>query len=95
MSQRRVVDDVVEQHPQVGVDLVAAAHLLVEIPGEHLDVARLVDDLGEAYNLASYHGTVSVILAVHSSAPCSPWRNCDSVHLRFWMPNASHSFSPQ
>ena len=41
-----------------------------------------------------YDGTVSVIFAVQSSAPCSPWRNCDSVHLRFWMPKSTHSLSP-
>ncbi len=53
-----VVDDVVEQHPQVGVDLVAAAHLLVEIAGEHLDVAGLVDDLrgGVQLGVVPRHG---------------------------------------
>ena len=40
-----VVDDVVEQHPQVGVHLVAAAELLVQVPTEDLDVASFVDDL--------------------------------------------------
>jgi hypothetical protein len=44
--------------------------------------------------LASSHGTDSTILAVHSSAPCSPWRNCDSV--QFWLstPKVVHSASP-
>ena len=41
----RVLDDVVEQQPQVGVDRVVARQLLVEVPGEHLDVAGLVHHL--------------------------------------------------
>ncbi|MEZ5298794.1 MAG: hypothetical protein R2697_21680 [Ilumatobacteraceae bacterium] len=40
-----VLDDVVEQHPQVGVDLELAAELLVDVPVEDLDVAGLVDHL--------------------------------------------------
>ena len=53
-----VVDDVVEQHPQVGVDLVLAAELLVEVAGEHLDVAGLVDDLraGVQLGVVPRHG---------------------------------------
>ena len=53
-----VVDDVVEQHPQVGVDLVAAAELLVEVAGEDLDVAGLVDDLrgGVELGVVPRHG---------------------------------------
>ena len=44
--------------------------------------------------MASIHGTVSTILAVHSSAPCSPCMNWDSSQFWFSMPNCSHSFSP-
>ena len=40
-----VVDDVVEQQPQVRVHRVTTVELFVEIPGEGLDVAGLVDGL--------------------------------------------------
>ena len=46
-----VVDDVVEQHPQVSIDLEAAAELLIEVAAEHLDVAGFVDDLGACVQL--------------------------------------------
>ena len=46
-----VVDDVVEQHPQVGVDLEPAVELLLQVAGEDLDVARLVDDLRRGVQL--------------------------------------------
>jgi hypothetical protein len=42
----RVLDDVVEKQPQVGVDRIVARQLLVEVLGEHLDVPGLVHDLG-------------------------------------------------
>ena len=42
-----------------------------------------------------YEGTVSVILAVQRSAPCSPCMNWLSVQRRFSTPNSSHSASPQ
>ena len=53
-----VVDDVVEQHPQVGVDLEPAAELLLEVAGEDLDVAGLVDDLraGVQLGVVPRHG---------------------------------------
>ncbi len=44
--------------------------------------------------MASYHGTVSTILAVHSSAPCSPCMNWLRLQRRASMPNSTHSFSP-
>ena len=47
----RVVDDVVEQHPQVGVDLEPATELLVDVAVEDLDVAGLVDDLRRGVQL--------------------------------------------
>ena len=77
----------------MGVDLELAADLLLQVATEHLDVAGLVDDLRAAYSLASYHGTDSVIFAVHNRAPCSPWRNCDRVHRRWSMAKAIHSSS--
>ena len=43
--------------------------------------------------MASIHGTDSTILAVQISAPCSPWRNWESVQFWFSTPNATHSFS--
>jgi hypothetical protein len=43
--------------------------------------------------LASIHGTVSTILAVHTSAPCSPCMNWLSVQFCDSMPNWIHSFS--
>ena len=46
MSQRESDDDVVEQQPEVGVHRVVARELLVEVLGEHLDVAGLVHHLG-------------------------------------------------
>jgi hypothetical protein len=46
MSQRAVVDDVVEQHAEVGVDRVVARRAWCRGTGEHLDVAGLVHDLG-------------------------------------------------
>ena len=52
----RVLDDVVEEHAQVGVDLEPTAELLVEIPGEHLHVAGLVDDLGGGVQLGVVPG---------------------------------------
>ncbi len=33
------------------MDLVAAAHLLVEVPGEHLDMPGFVDDLRRGVQL--------------------------------------------
>ena len=45
MSHRVSHDDVVEQHLQVRVDRVVTRELLVEVPGEHLDVAGLVHHL--------------------------------------------------
>ena len=45
MSQRGSREDVVEDALQVLVDAVLAAELLVEVAGEHLDVARLVHHL--------------------------------------------------
>jgi hypothetical protein len=41
-----VVDDVVEQQPEVGVERVVPVELGVEVLGEHLDVAGLVHHLG-------------------------------------------------
>ena len=32
---------------------------------------------------------------VHTSAPCSPWRNCDIIHFCISMANSAHSLSPQ
>ena len=47
--------------------------------------------------MASIHGTVSTILAVHSSAPCSPCMNCDSdqfwVSIESWVHSLSSHFS--
>ena len=72
-----VVDDVVEQHPQVGVDLVVAAELLVDVAGEDLDVAGLVDDLrgGVELGVVPGHGLDDLggaeqraLLAVHELA---------------------------
>ncbi len=72
-----VVDDVVEQHSQVRVDLVLAAELLVEVAGEDLDVAGLVDDLGAGVQLGVVprHGLDDLggaqqraLLAVHELA---------------------------
>jgi hypothetical protein len=44
--------------------------------------------------LASIHGTVSTILAVQSSAPCSPCMNWESIQFCDSTPTWSHSFSP-
>ena len=43
--------------------------------------------------MASIHGTDSTILAVQIRAPCSPWRNWESV--QFWLstPKVTHSLS--
>ena len=43
--------------------------------------------------MASIHGTVSTILAVQSSAPCSPCMNCDSSQFWFSTPNCRNRFS--
>ena len=43
--------------------------------------------------MASIHGTVSTILAVHSRAPCSPCMNWLSIQFCDSMPSCSHSFS--
>ena len=45
MSQRLSVEDVVEQQAEVRVDRVVARELVVEVLGEHLDVAGLVHHL--------------------------------------------------
>ena len=45
MSQRGSREDVVEDALEVVVDAVLAAELLVEVAGEHLDVARFVHHL--------------------------------------------------
>ena len=47
----RVLDDVVEQHPQVGVDLEPAAQLLVDVAVEDLDVAGFVHRLRRGVQL--------------------------------------------
>ncbi len=44
--------------------------------------------------MASIHGTVSTILAVQISAPCSPCMNCDSVQFCDSQPSSIHSLSP-
>jgi hypothetical protein len=41
----RIADDVVDQQLQRRVDGVVTVELRVEVPGEHLDMARLVHDL--------------------------------------------------
>ena len=46
-----VVDDVVEQHAQVSVHLVAATELLVEVTSEHFNVAGFVHHLGAGVQL--------------------------------------------
>ena len=46
-----VVDDVVEEHAQVGVDLESTTQFLVEVAGEDFDVTGLVDHLGRGVQL--------------------------------------------
>ena len=43
--------------------------------------------------MASIHGTDSTILAVQTSAPCSPCMNWDSIQFWFSTPNSMHPFS--
>ncbi len=45
--------------------------------------------------MASIHGTVSTILAVQMSAPCSPCMNWLSVQFCISMPSSSHWASSQ
>ena len=91
-----VLDDVVEQQAQVGVDRVVAVELGVEVLGEDLDVAGLVHHLGGGVVLGvdPRHGLDDLggadqraLLAVHELAE----RSSSGTPCRA----AVHSLSPQ
>ncbi|CAB4710282.1 unannotated protein [freshwater metagenome] len=83
-----VVHDVVEEHPEVGVHLIAAAELFVDVAGEHLDVACLVDHLsgGVQLRVVPRNGLGDLccadqraLLAVEELAECPP----TALHAEF------------
>ncbi len=80
-SQRESLDQSVDDHVQVVVDLIELIQLGIEVTVEHLDVPAFVHDLGRAVELAiqNLNGFGDLGRAA-KSAPCSPCRNWLSIH---------------
>ena len=72
----------------VGVLLLIAGGVVAgfKFTGQHKPAA--------AADTGPFGGTDSTILAVHTSAPCSPCMNCDRVQVWLCTPNSIHSLSP-